>query len=99
MTGLTYTSSDPSVATVDQNGVVTGVKIGTATITVSKAGRNYIDTTVQVTVLQREGLINLAVDSGVIVPEGGIEGYYSSYGGNTKVTYSHHLKKWGLLAR
>lgn len=29
---VTYTSSDPSVATVDQNGQITGVKAGTATI-------------------------------------------------------------------
>lgn len=29
---VTYTSSDPSVATVDQNGEITGVKAGTATI-------------------------------------------------------------------
>lgn len=34
---LTWASSDPSVASVDANGVVTGVKIGTANIT-AKAG-------------------------------------------------------------
>ena len=32
---ITYTSSNPSVATVDANGVVTGVAVGTATITAS----------------------------------------------------------------
>ncbi|MCR5758982.1 MAG: Ig-like domain-containing protein [Bacteroidales bacterium] len=39
---ITYTSSDPSVATVDQDGKVTGVAVGTATITASAdAYKNY----------------------------------------------------------
>ena len=39
---ITYTSSDTSVATVDQDGKVTGVGVGTATITASAdAYRNY----------------------------------------------------------
>ena len=43
---MTFTSSDETVATVDENGVITGVAEGTATITVS-AG----DTTVDVEVI------------------------------------------------
>ena len=35
---ITYTSSDDTVATVDSNGHVTGVKAGTATITASISG-------------------------------------------------------------
>ena len=38
--GLIWSSSDESVATVDQNGVVTGVSEGTATITVTTADGN-----------------------------------------------------------
>ena len=34
-TSLTWSSSDETVATVDQNGVVTGIRAGTATITVT----------------------------------------------------------------
>ena len=39
---IVYTSSDPSVATVDENGVVRGISVGTATITASADEyRNY----------------------------------------------------------
>ena len=47
--GVTYTSDKPEIATVDANGLVTGVKAGTATITVAKEG-NYKAAKVQVTV-------------------------------------------------
>ena len=49
MEGVTYTSDKPEIASVDANGVVTGVKAGTATITVAKEG-NYKPAKVQVTV-------------------------------------------------
>ena len=41
---LTWTSSDPSIVTVDENGVIKGIKEGTATITVrsSNGKKNYI---------------------------------------------------------
>ena len=52
---LTYTSSDPSVATVDSNGVVTGVAIGTATITVTGDGLSATST--------------ITVEEQVVVPE------------------------------
>ena len=40
-TTVTWTSSNPSVASVDANGVVTGVSNGTATITAKAAVKNY----------------------------------------------------------
>ena len=40
--GAVYSSSDESVATVDQEGTVTGVKEGTATITVTIPGNNTV---------------------------------------------------------
>ena len=81
MSGLLYASSNTGVATVDANGVVTGVKAGTATISVSKDG-NYKDAKVAVTVLEKEGIVNVELNSATIAPaEGGIEEYNSSSSG------------------
>ncbi len=48
---LTYASSDKTVATVDENGQVTGQKLGTATITVTANEMENFSTTVEVTVV------------------------------------------------
>ena len=48
--GLTWTSSDPAVATVDANGVVSGVAPGTATVTVRSDVFPDVRDTVAVTV-------------------------------------------------
>ncbi len=47
---ITYASSDETVATVDENGMVTGLKIGEATITVTANEMENFSTTVDVTV-------------------------------------------------
>lgn len=47
---VTWTSSDPKVATVDENGKVTAVKAGTATITVSVKSNPELTDTCEVTV-------------------------------------------------
>ena len=59
--GLTYKSSSSSIATVDANGVVTGVKAGSATITVSKEG-NFKDAKVAVTVTEAAGIIRVEAE-------------------------------------
>ena len=96
MTDLQYASSNASIATVDDKGVVTGVKAGEATITVSKDG-NYKPAKVKVTVLEKEGIVNLDIQSAVINPaEGGIDPYTSGSSGfwyrnpkaNTTLTYT-----------
>jgi hypothetical protein len=78
MEGLTYASSSNSIATVDANGLVTGVKAGEATITVSKEG-NYKPAKVKVTVKEVAGTFQISGETGVIAPEGGAEWYVSGY--------------------
>ncbi len=51
---LTWQTSDPSVATVDASGTVTGVQAGTCEITVSVKGNSAIAQTVPVTVRRLE---------------------------------------------
>ena len=104
MTGLSYRSSSTSVCTVDQNGLVTGVKAGTATITVSKEG-NYKDAKVAVTVLEKEGIVTLNLADGVKAPAEAIEDYNSSSSGfwfrNPKkdgtLTYTFNSEVAGLF--
>ena len=78
MEGLTYASSSNSIATVDATGLVTGVKAGEATITVSKEG-NYKPAKVKVTVKEVAGTFQISGETGVIAPEGGAEWYVSGY--------------------
>ena len=66
MTGLSYKSASEAVATVDENGLVTGVKVGTTAIAVSKDG--YKTVRLPVTVTEAEGII--AVSIADIVGEG-----------------------------
>ena len=60
MTGLSYKSASQSVATVDENGVVTGVKVGTTTIAVSKEGFKTIRVAIEVT--EAEGVFVASIE-------------------------------------
>ena len=80
LTGLTYRSANTSVATVSDTGLVTGVSVGSTTITVSKEG-NYFPTEIPVTVSEAEGVITLELMDGVISPTDGIAEYNSSSSG------------------
>ena len=59
MTGLSFKSASASIATVDENGTVSGVKVGTTTIAVSKDG--YKTIRVPVTVTEAEGIIAISI--------------------------------------
>jgi hypothetical protein len=94
MEGLTYKSSSTATCTVDENGVVTGVKAGTATITVSKEG-NYKDAKVPVTVLEKEGIVTLNLADGVKAPEG--DASIADYSSGSSGFWFRNPKKDGTL--
>ena len=98
---ITYTSSDTSVATVDQDGKVTAVSVGTATITASAGEyKNYnaadpVSYTVTVTEDNLSGLnVKWATEPVFVVKVGSdvqTQGTYSvadGYTGTPTVTYS-----------
>ena len=105
MTGLTFASASTSIATVSDTGLVTGVKVGTTTITVSKEG-NYRKTKIPVTVLEKEGVIALNLEDGIIAPTEGITVYNSASSGlwyrnfmkDVTLTYTFQSEKAGLFS-
>ena len=62
MTGLSYKSASTAIATVDENGLVTGVKEGATTIAVSKDGFKTVR--LPVTVTAAEGVIAVGIQTG-----------------------------------
>ena len=62
MTGLSFKSSSTAIATVDDTGLVTGVKVGETAIVVSKEG--YKSIRVPVSVTEAEGVIAVSINSG-----------------------------------
>ena len=74
---IQWSSSNPAVLTVDENGMVTAVGIGTATITVTAVGTNVSATTETITVLTIEA-------TGITINEGGYWDTFELYEGETK---------------
>ena len=87
LAGLTYTSSDATIASVSSTGVVTGVKKGKATITVSKEG--YKDGKVEVTVKDKAvaGQIILEAEEGELGGAAQIETNNAEASGTGHVGY------------
>ena len=67
--GVEYVSSDPNVASVSATGLVTGVAMGTATITVSKEGMKKATVAITVKAKAVAGQIVLEAEDAVL-PEG-----------------------------
>ncbi len=63
---LSWSSSSPTIATVDENGMITAIAAGTATITATATDESGITATCKVTVLQHVESITLHTTSGSI---------------------------------
>ena len=90
MTGLSYKSNSTSIATVDENGVVTGVKVGETTISVSKDGYKTIK--VPVTVTEAAGVIAVSIN------EGTGEGITFRTSQNLSEPYNYIVDEWPVDA-
>ena len=88
MTGLTFKSNSTSIATVDENGVVTGVKVGETTISVSKEGHKTIK--VPVTVTEAAGVIAVSINAGT--SEGDVVTFRTSQ--NLSEPYNYIVDAW-----
>ena len=79
---ITWTSSNTSVATVNSSGVVTGIQVGTATITAYVSGVEYQTFTVRVTIA--DGVYRITNTAGLNL------GTYGSIAENTKAKMLSH---------
>jgi hypothetical protein len=79
---VTWNSSNSSVATVNSSGVVTGVQVGTATITAYVSGVEYQTFTVRVTIA--DGVYRITNTAGLNL------GTYGSIAENTKAKMLSH---------
>ena len=77
-TQLNYTCTDPSIATVDACGFITGVVEGTTSVTICSAADDSLSVTVPITV------------SGVYDPVNGKTSYTDADGNQTEVTDAHY---------
>jgi uncharacterized protein YjdB len=82
---ITYSSSDEAIATVDENGLVTGVTTGTATITVTANEMENFSTTIDVTIKYTSAsaadyeALNAAIEAGEAKVLGFEAGEYAPY--------------------
>lgn len=88
-----WTSSDPSIATVDANGVVTGVRPGAVEITATSVLKNTVTTTTEVTVSETNSAYDIATREVAYIAEQ-LSGYVTGdfdlpkpWNGFVEVTY------------
>jgi len=76
--GVTWSSSDETIATVDQTGKVTGIKFGTVTITAAKEGFDPGTISLNITRPAPKGVLSLD-DADHYSPTGEWAGYNTTY--------------------
>lgn len=60
---VTFTSANPAIATVDENGVVTGVGVGETTITIASVQNPEVTTEITVTVMSNPNAVQFTVNA------------------------------------
>lgn len=88
MEGLSYKSANTGIATVDENGLVTGVKVGATTISVSKDGYKAIK--IPVTVEEAAGVVAVSINEGT--SEGDVVTFRTSQ--NLEAPYNYIVDAW-----
>ena len=88
VSGVTYKSANEAIATVSETGLVTGVKVGTTTISISKDG--YQTARVPVTVTEAEGVIAVSINAGT--SEGDVVTFRTSQ--NLQEPYNYIVDAW-----
>ena len=88
LTELSYKSANEAVATVSDTGLVTGVKVGTTTISISKEG--YKTLRLPVTVTEAEGVIAVSINEGT--SEGDVVTFRTSQ--NLQAPYNYIVDAW-----
>ena len=88
LTDLSYKSANEAVATVSETGLVTGVKVGTTTISISKEG--YKTFRLPVTVTEAEGVIAVSINEGT--SEGDAVTFRTSQ--NLQAPYNYIVDAW-----
>ena len=88
LTDLSYKSANEAVATVSDTGLVTGVKVGTTTISIAKEG--YKTFRLPVTVTEAEGVIAVSINEGT--SEGDAVTFRTSQ--NLQAPYNYIVDAW-----
>ncbi len=88
MTGLSYRSANEAIATVSEAGLVTAVKVGETTISISKDGYKTIK--LPVTVTEAEGVIAVSINEGT--SEGDAITFRASQ--NLQAPYNYIVDAW-----
>ena len=67
---VTFTSADETIATVDENGVVTGVSVGETTITITSVSNPEVTATITVTVTSNPNAVQFTVNAPAVAAPG-----------------------------